>query len=137
MNPGFSSRIFKCLTQDGRNVKLVDDVDYLSLLNGALKGRRFRLKRGTSSDGASTPAIIHSIYPPTGEYWPAAFFHDAVYHGVLHEVLPDLTDVPKKLSKEDGDHLLREAILACGCSEETAEAFYVGVRDCGASSYKP
>jgi len=70
--PGFQVNAFKVFTTDGRNVVLVDPVDYLSL-----DGTWYRMEAGTTSDGGSTPKIAWSLgITPFGKWWKPYVFHD-------------------------------------------------------------
>lgn len=125
---GFESRIvFGATNQDGRFWKLTQPMIY-----HARDGRTFIVPVGASTDGASTPAIIASLLPPTGDYWQSAVLHDAAYRNDLK--LPDGTKAD--LSKDDCDALLKEAMELSGVESMILETIYEGVRIGGASAYR-
>lgn len=142
---GFQSRFIESICdQDGRNWKLLTPVVYR-----ALDGRTFVIPRGASTDGASTPALIASLLPPTGDYWQSAILHDAMYRNDIR-IWVDAPDVapnplsndlvyalPKaELTKDDCDNLLKEAMTLSGVDVVTVETIYEGVRLGGASSFR-
>ena len=141
MNAGFQTRYVESICdQDGRNWKLLTPVVYR-----ALCGSVFIIPRGASTDGASTPAIIHNLLPPTGAYWQSCVLHDAAYQNTLlewpkDEPLPDLRKhlvAPKaNLTKDDCDELLKQAMELSGVDAATVAIIYDGVRLGGASSFK-
>lgn len=129
--------------QDGRNFKLLTPVVYC-----AKYGRIFIIPRGASTDGASTPAIIASIYPPSGAYWQSAVLHDAAYRDDLRAApagalanlsRPDpavVAGLPKaSLAKTECDLLLLEAMRLSGVDEATCQVIYEGVRLGGQAAF--
>jgi hypothetical protein len=145
MMPGFQSRFVESICdQDGRNWKLLTPIIYC-----AKSGQIYIVPRGASTDGASTPAIIASIYPPFGAYWQSAILHDSCYQNTLraqpagfqpasgalsHQ---EVAQMPlAALAKEDCDLLLLEAMELSGVDETTARVIYEGVKLGGASSFK-
>jgi len=125
---GFQSRFVEAVcNQDGRNFKLLTPIVYKSR-----DGRVFIVPRGASTDGASTPALIASLLPPTGDYWQSAILHDSAYQNTLE------TDSGAKaaLSKDECDYLLKEAMELSGVDAVTAETIYEGVRIGGWLAFK-
>ena len=128
MQPGFQSRYVESICdQDGRNWKLLTPMVYQ-----ARDGRVFVVPRGASTDGASTPAIMAPILPPTGDYWQSALLHDAAYQNTLQ--LPDGSKAD--LSKEDCDALLKEAMELSGVDAVKVALIYEGVKICGSWAYR-
>ena len=128
MQPGFSSRIvFAATNQDGRNWKLTEPMHYT-----ARDGRTFVVPPGAATDGASTPAMLASLLPPTGDYWQSAVLHDAAYRGDLQ--LPD--GAKANLTKDECDNLLKEAMELSGVDPVTAATIYEGVRLGGAAAFR-
>lgn len=140
---GFQSRFVEGITdQDGRNWKLLTPMVFLSS-----NGKIYIAPRGTSTDGASTPAIIHSLLPPTGPYWQSAVLHDSAYKNSLlvwpegpqpiqpitHEI--SLTLQKAVLSKDDCDNLLKESMELSGVSLIEIDTIYEGVHLRGQSSF--
>jgi hypothetical protein len=144
MIDGFQSRFVESICdQDGRNWKLLTPVVYKSR-----DGRVFVIPCGASTDGASTPALISNLLPPTGAYWQSAVLHDAAYQDTLlvwplgliptlpisHEMAVTLQRA--SLSKDECDLLLKEAMELSGVDAITVETIYEGVRLGGASAFK-
>jgi len=128
MIPGFQSRFVEAVcNQDGRNFKLLTPIVYKSR-----DGRVFIVPRGASTDGASTPALIASLLPPTGDYWQSCILHDSAYQNTLE------TDSGAKaaLSKDECDYLLKEAMELSGVDAITVETIYEGVRIGGWLAFK-
>jgi hypothetical protein len=67
------------------------------------------------TDLGSIPRPLWAIYPPFGKYTLAVIIHDWLYW---------TQGVPRELA----DAVLKEAILVCGDSAFTANAFYCAVR---------
>lgn len=134
MEHGFKTRYAEaCCDQDGRNWKLIQPIDYI-----AADGRVLRIPRGASTDGASTPAIVWSKYPPCGAYWLAAVLHDSAYQGTL-ELVSDGTSgqsVAKvMLAKSDCDLLLKEAMESTGVDSVTIMVIYEAVKMFGQPAF--
>jgi len=128
MIPGFQSRFVEAVcNQDGRNWKLLKPIVYQ-----ARDGRVFVVPRGASTDGASTPALIASLLPPTGLYWLAAILHDSAYQNTLETNLGGKAN----LSKDECDSLLKEAMELSGVDPTTVEVIYEGVRLGGAPAFR-
>ncbi len=126
---GFQSRYVEAICdQDGRNWKLLKPIVYTSR-----NGQTYIVPRGASTDGASTPAIIASILPPTGDYWLAAILHDSCYRNDLR-LADGMTRAD--LSKDDCDSLLLEAMELTGVDPIIAETIYQGVQLGGSSAYR-
>ncbi len=125
--PGFQSIIFEVATEDGRNFKLMKPVTYI-----ALDGTVFVIPKGASTDGASTPAELWPLIPPFGNYWPAAFLHDAAYQNTL-----ELTNGNKaNLPKDRCDDLLKEAMISLGVPVYLVQEIYDGVKFGGWSAFR-
>jgi hypothetical protein len=104
-------------TRDGRNVALLESLEYLT--DG---GERIVVPAGFESDGASTPQTIWNLFPPFGPYWLAAILHDWLYRR---------TQRPKA----ECDSLLKEAMRSLGVDLVTRDTIYEGVHLCGQSSF--
>lgn len=125
---GFESRIvFAATNQDGRNWKLNHPVTYHSK-----SGRVFIIPVGAPTDGASTPAILHSELPPTGDYWLACVLHDSAYRNTLQNENCTLAN----LSRDESDSLLLEAMELTGVDGFTAKIIYEGVRMGGQQAFE-
>lgn len=127
MSPGFQSLYVKAICdQDGRNWKLLEDVQYISR-----DGRKFIIPRGASTDGASTPSVVWMQLPPTGPYWLAAVLHDSAYQNTL-----EIGGQKAALEKPACDDLLKEAMELTGVDTVTADVIYEAVKLFGAPSFK-
>lgn len=119
MNQGFSIFAFPVATSDGRNVVMLDSVNYVDA-----RGVEYVIPEGLVSDGASIPHSLWSLLPPFGAYWRAAVLHDAAYKNKLtwHD------GNPCGLTREQCDDLLKDAMGCCGVPSATMEAIYNSVR---------
>lgn len=113
--------------QDGRNWKLLTPMVYRSR-----DGRVFVVPRGASTDGASTPALIASLLPPTGAYWQSAVLHDSFYRGTIQ----NQDGTPANIDKNQSDDLFLEAMQLSGVDEITANTLYEGVRLAGGAYFR-
>lgn len=113
----FRSLTVRVDTADGRNVTLVDPLEYV-----AEDGTLYTVPAGATSDGASTPAPLWPEIPPFGRYYLAAILHDDLYRS---------TKLPKALC----DNLLREAMISLGVDTIMADMIYEGVNVGGWSSF--
>lgn len=106
-------------TRDGHHITLAEPLIYT-----ARSGEVITIPPGADSDGASTPHIIWSVFPPFGRYWKPAILHDYLYRRD-----------PQRRPKQECDALLLEAMLANGVDNPTAEVIYKGVVEGGQSSF--
>lgn len=113
----FDRLTFKVSTSDGRHVTFLEEVNFTDK-----DGTVHTIPLGAQADGASTPWGGWNIFPPFGDYWRAATFHDYLYRGT-------------KLSKEKCDSLFREAMISCHVPRATAEAIYQGVVRFGQAAF--
>lgn len=106
-----------------RRKKLLADLVY-----EAADGARYVIEAGFESDGASTPRLLWSLYPPFGEvYEPATWLHDKLYRDA--EQFPGMT-------RELADALMEEASMACGFRASGRNAMHFGVRAGGRRTWK-
>lgn len=75
---------------------------------------------GYTTDFASTPKFIWSLYPPTGWYERAALLHDYLYD--RHHSYQDLCD------RKEADRRLREQMKFDGVGFRTRWTFWFFVR---------
>ena len=127
---GFLTKIAQVVTSDGRNVKLIDPVDYI-----AADGTHYRIPRGVSSDGISSPPESWPVRPPFGQDWLAGILHDSAYRNTLQIVDTDGNTTLATLPKDKCDDLIREAALSLGDTDIEADALFYGVRDFGWKSF--
>lgn len=128
---GFQTTSLSVTTADGRNFTLNEPLEYLSS-----QGHRYRVPAGSSTDGASTPAVLWPTIPPFGRYWMAACLHDSFYRDTI-EIQDIAGDWHKTdITKEYADWLFKEAMLGSGVEEILAETIYQGVNQMGWASFK-
>jgi len=83
---------------------------------------RIEIESGFDTDYASVPRIFWSIYPPDGDYTPAAFVHDALYfYGTAGVGRPVIT-------RAQADAALLEGMVALGIPWLTRRVIYRAVR---------
>lgn len=109
-NTGFSVKDLHVEESDGKDVTLLEPFTYTTL-----EGEVITVPVGTTSDGASTPAILWPVLPPFGTYWMAAFLHDYLYR---------CSNFPR--SKCDG--IFREAMGRLGVGWFRRNVIWLGVR---------
>lgn len=95
---------------DGRNLLVVKPFAFIDA-----KGEKWRVPKGTQTDGASVPRFFWSLYPPfSGKYRKAA---------VVHDVYCQTRD-----RAWDAVHrMFFDAMVAAGVDEITAKAMYGAV----------
>jgi hypothetical protein len=122
---------FACPSGDGRNFVLVDNLYYI-----AEDGTKYRGMVGATTDGASTPQIVWSKFPPFGQYWLAAIFHDFLYRAAV-EIWSESEQrwVRTQVQKDVADRLLLEAMNGLGVDHNTQWTIYNAVKDFGDSSF--
>ena len=122
---GFETERLLLSTRDGRN--FVVEREFVFTRPAEVGGQQIRVPVGSTTDGASTPAIFWSQLPPWGPYFMAAVLHDAAYRGTTVPVIPD---------QDTADLLLLEACRALGVEERRARLLYNGVRLFGEVAWK-
>ena len=105
-------------SSDGHNVVLAEPLTYLTRL-----GQIITVPVGSTSNGASVPSFLWSIFPPFGKYWRAALLHDYLY---------GKTTLPKAKC----DKLFLEAMLDSGVPRLKAETIYLNVKWLGFWAFK-
>lgn len=101
-------------------------------------GRRFRIRKGGTTDG---PSIPHwTGIPRTGKKWPCGAGHDAGYRDDLEEAINDAGGDTWSwhhvtLTKDQCDLMFRELLLANGVDGLEAEAFYIAVKELGEKAF--
>ena len=79
--------------------------------------------RGYLVDGASVPRILWNIIPPWGRYGAATIVHD-----ILCEYLSLTVDgLPCKITREEADDILFEAMLVLDVKAEQYRLIHAGV----------
>ena len=124
--------ILKSGIPDGRNVYFLEAPEFVRASDMA----QFRLPVGSTTDGASTPAIIWPGIPPFGPHWLPAAFHDGAYRGYLERIDEHGEWVRAMLPKTECDDLLWEGMVCTGCSPVIRALIYEGVRLGGEASFK-
>lgn len=81
---------------------------------------RIEIEAGFDTDYASVPRGLWNLYPPDGEYSPAAWIHDWLYW------YQELNGKP--VAREDADRVFLEGMEALGISWLTRSILYRAVR---------
>ena len=115
---------------DGRNVSFLEAPGFVRARDMA----RFRLPIGSTTDGASTPAILWPGIPPFGAHWLPAAFHDGGYRNYL-ELWNGTIWVKANLSRLECDELLYEAMGCTGVDEKIKFLIFEGVRLGGQAAF--
>lgn len=114
----FIPDIFTVCTEDGHICTLRQEVVFV-----CADMTKIVIPIGTTSDGASVPAVFWNLIPPFGDYWKASFLHDYLYRN---------TDMPK----EKCDSIYLEAMLACGVEAIKAQVIYEAVKNFGVGAFR-
>lgn len=117
MKLGFQQHTIAVRSGDGQNFMLLEDLVYV---RG--DGKVITIPKGTTTDGASTPAVLWSMIPPFGLGWKSYILHDHAYRNTW-------------FSKQECDDLIKEAMLSEGVDPVTVELVYRGVRLGGQPSF--
>ena len=91
---------------------------------------RIEIEEGFDTDYASVPRGLWNLYPPDGEYSPAAWVHDYLY---WYQALRD-GGLPVK--REQADLVFLEAMQAIGIGWFTRSVLYRAVRIGGAGPWE-
>ena len=83
---------------------------------------RIEIEEGFDTDYASVPRGLWNLYPPDGEYSPAAWVHDYLY---WYQALGD-GGLP--IQREQADQVFLEAMQALGIGWFTRSVLYRAVR---------
>lgn len=86
---------------------------------------------GFDTDYASVPRALWSLYPPDGDYTPAAVIHDALY---WHQATREHGGFP--VTREQADKVFLEAMEALGIPLPRRRILYRAVRVGGASAWR-
>ena len=89
-----------------------------------IDGKKFLIKRGYRTDGASIPSYAWSIIgsPFTGNYVIPALIHDMLYATNIY-------------TREKSDKIFYDMMRKCGVGYVKANSIYYAVRMFGGSSY--
>ena len=117
MTPHFSTPEVLIRTGNGYEAILWEDFSFFRST-----GEEVVFKRLGWTDGASSPAIIWSKFPPFGPYWKSAFGHDLLYR---YSSRP----------KEECDEIFKEMMEADGVDGGTVMVLYNAVKYFGQESF--
>lgn len=98
---------------NGRTVKLIAPLRYATEVDPALDV--IIAKTGFVTDYASVPRGLWNLFPPNGEYVPAAVIHDWLYRRTI---------IDRKIC----DRVFLEAMSCLGVSWFTRRTIYLAVR---------
>ena len=116
---GFLGDFVNVRTRDGRNFILLDPIMYVTKA-----GKTIVIPRGAQSDGASTPFVMWPTLPPFGEYWKAAWLHDATYRNYAEDEHGNKLSLPR----DECDALLLEAMESCQVPDWQCQVIHRGVK---------
>lgn len=86
-------------------------------------GRYVLIPKGYLTDGASVPRPLWWLIPPWGKYGAAVIVHD-----FLCETLTIIVDgKPVRITREEADHILKEALDVLGVNKYISAIIYGGV----------
>ncbi len=106
---GFQQDQIAVLSRDGHNFTLLEPLVFVTSYGALLT-----IPAGSTTDGASTPAVIWGAIPPFGKGWKAYILHDWLYRKT-------------RMGKRNCDDLMYEALISLGVDEATAKVIYEGV----------
>lgn len=132
MTYGFLEKTITLESGNGRDDVLRSPLHYRDR-NGIL----YRVPVGASTDGMSTPAIIHPLpgFEPTGRHWLASVLHDSAYRGTLERM--DRTNyLPANLSRAAADALFREALATLHVGPIRRSIIHTALRLFGWTAYR-
>ena len=92
---------------------------------------RVEVEEGFDTDYASVPRALWGLYPPDGDYTPAAVIHDALY---WHQATAEATEANLELGfvrtvcRKVADRVFLEAMEALGIPAARRRVLYTAVR---------
>lgn len=92
---------------------------------------RVEVEEGFDTDYASVPRGLWNLYPPDGEYSPAAWIHDALY---WHQATAEINGKP--VTREQADAVFLEGMTALGIGWFTRSILYRAVRLGGGTAWE-
>lgn len=108
------------LTGDGKYWVLYQPLEYRDPTTGMV----ITAPRGFATDLASVPRMFWAVFPPCGQYTPAAVIHDYLYW-----------TQPANCNKECADRILLNAMSDANVSERTRKSIYYAVKYAGQKSW--
>lgn len=108
------------LTGDGKYWVLYQPLEYRDTETGMV----VTAPRGFVTDLASVPRMFWAVFPPCGQYTPAAVIHDYLYW-----------TQPENCNKECADRILLNAMSDADVSEEARNSIYYAVKYVGQKSW--
>ncbi|MNF69611.1 hypothetical protein D3C85_570190 [compost metagenome] len=108
------------LTGDGKYWVLHQPLEYRDPATGMV----VTAPRGFATDLASVPRMFWTVFPPCGQYTPAAVIHDYLYW-----------TQPENCNKECADSILLNAMSDANVSEKTRKSIYYAVKYAGQKSW--
>lgn len=131
MTPGFQNKTLAVTTQDGLNFTLLEPLFYLDTDN-----TWYACPQGSTSDGISTPSILHVTEPPYGP--------DRWFSGIIHDCSPKyrctlLVWTGERwttctLTFEQCNALIRRALISQGFNAIRADAYFEALQVAGSSA---
>ena len=132
MRPGFLENELSVRSSNGR-----DDVRLEPLRYRAKSGKLYRVPKGATTDGMSTPAFARAIpgFEPFGKHWFSAVLHDAAYRGTL-EISRFGYYEHANLTRAEADDLIREALATQGIGPIRRGVIHAALRMFGWTAYR-
>ena len=132
MTHGFIQHSIKFVSADGRNDVLMEPLQFKSA-----GGILYRVPSGSTTDGMSTPAIVHAIpgFEPTGKHWFSAILHDAAYRGTLQR-FRFAGYQRANLTRAQADELFADALATQGVGPVRRGLIYHALRLFGWTAYR-
>lgn len=113
-----------------RTAPMRANVMELFIFDSLLLGR-IEVEAGFDTDYASVPRALWSLYPPDGDYTPAAVIHDALY---WHQATKESGGMPVNRAQADAAFL--EAMEDMGIPLLRRRTLYRAVRMGGAAAWR-
>lgn len=129
---GFHETEIGIRSGNGRDDVLIDPLHF-----GSQDGITYRVPKGSTTDGMSTPGPLHALpgFEPTGRHWFSAVLHDSAYRGTL-EVSYFGNFVPANLTRKQADNLLGEALATQGVPRIRRAVIHAALRLFGGRNFK-
>ena len=129
---GFLEKEIAVRSSNGRDDVLIEPLHFQSEF-----GILYRVPAESTTDGMSTPPIIHSIpgFEPYGKHWFSAVLHDAGYRGTL-QIYAGQDFRPANLSRAQTDALMRDALSTQGVGPIRRALIYSALRIFGARNFR-
>lgn len=132
MTHGFLETEIAVSSSNGRDDVLIDHLHFRDA-----RGILFRVPAGSTTDGMSTPSIVHPLpgFEPFGKHWFSAVLHDAAYRGTLERFRWTKYE-PANLTRSESDALFRDALATQGVGAIRRGIIHAALRAFGWRAYR-